>query len=90
MFKVTHTTVTVGATSTLVLAANQNRRHLLLQNDSDEVIYVSFGKAAVANEGIRLAAAGGSYEMVSDTVYSQVINAICASGSKKLLVTHGT
>lgn len=87
--KVTQTTITVGNVTTQVLSANQKRRHLVLQNDSDEVIYVAFGKAAVLNAGIRLAASGGQYEMFGDLVYGHVINAICASGSKKLLVTFG-
>ncbi len=88
--KVTHETITVGNTTTQVLAANPKRRHLLLQNDSNEIVYVSFGKAAVLSEGVRLAASGGQFEMFGDLVYGHVINAICASGSKKLLVTHGT
>lgn len=86
--KRTHATVTVGNTSTLVLAADLKREHLLLINDSDEIIYISFGQTAVANTGIRLNAAGGSFEM-TDTVYQQAIYGICASGNKKLLVTSG-
>lgn len=88
--RVTHATVTVGNTTTAILTANQKRRHLLLQNDSDEIIYVSFGKAAVLHEGVRLAASGGQFEMFGDLVYGHAINAICTSGSKKLLVTWGT
>jgi hypothetical protein len=86
--KRTHATVTVGNTSTLVLAADLKREHLLLINDSDEIIYVSFGQPAVLNTGIRLNTAGGQFEMV-DTVYQQAIYGICASGNKKLLVTSG-
>ncbi len=82
-------TVTVANTSTKVVDANLSRRHLLLINDSDEVMYVALGKAAVANEGIRINSAGGSYEMVEGAVYSHTIYAICASGGKKLLVTQG-
>jgi hypothetical protein len=87
--RVTQATITVGNVTTAVLTANQKRRHLLLQNDSDEVIYVAFGKAAALNAGIRLAAAGGQYEMYGDLVYGHAINAICTSGNKKLLVTSG-
>ena len=87
--RVTQTTITVGNVTTQVLAANQKRRHLILQNDSDEVIYVAFGKAAALNAGIRLAASGGLYEMFGDLTYGHVINAICSSGNKKLLVTSG-
>jgi len=91
MFRIEHETVTVGNTTTAVLAQNQKRRYLLLQNDSNEVIYVAFGKPAVLNEGIRLAASGGQFEMIGDSgIYGQAINGICTSGSKDLLVTYGT
>jgi hypothetical protein len=86
--KRTHATVTVGNTSTLVLAADIKRSYLLLINDSDEVMYVSFGQPAVLNTGIRLNANGGQFEMV-DTVFQQAIYGICASGNKKILVTSG-
>jgi hypothetical protein len=86
--KRTHATVTVGNTSTLVLAADLKREHLLLINDSDEIMYIAFGQPAVANTGIRLNANGGQFEMV-DTVYKQAIYGICASGNKKILVTAG-
>lgn len=90
MLRVTQSTVTVGNISTLVLAQNEKRQHLLLQNDSDEVIYVAIGKAAALNAGIRLAAAGGTFEMAAGSaVYTHAIYAICTSGSKKLLVTSG-
>ena len=87
--RVTQTTITVANTTTAVLSAEQKRRHLLLINDSDETIYVGIGKPAVMNEGVRINSAGGSYEMIDGSVYLHAINAICASGGKKLLVTQG-
>lgn len=87
----THTVVTVGATTTQIVAANANRKYLLLINDSDENIYLKLGAAGVINAGIRLNANGGSYEMfaIVGNIYTGAINGICASGSKKLLVTEG-
>ena len=87
----THTVVTVGATTTAALAANTSRIHALLINDSDEAVYIKLGAAAVLNAGIRLNANGGSYEMseAAGNLYTGAINAICASGSKKLLITEG-
>ena len=87
----THTAVTVGAATTVAKAANANRKYLLLVNDSDEVVYVKLGAAAVLNQGIRLNASGGSYEMSGalGNLYTGAVNAICASGSKTLLVTEG-
>ena len=88
---ITHTHPTIGSTTTAALAANTSRRYALLENDSDEVIYVKIGAAAVLNQGIRINASGGSYEMSAEigNLNTGAINAICASGSKVLLVVEG-
>jgi hypothetical protein len=87
----THTAPSVAATTTEVLAANSSRLYGLLVNDSDEAIYIKIGTSAVMNEGIRLNPIGGSYEMSREigNLNTAVINAICASGSKVLLVLEG-
>lgn len=85
------TAVTIGTTATAVLAANGNRAGAVLINDSDEVIYLKLGTVAVSpavlNEGIRLNAAGGSFTIDQNFLYTGAINAISTNGSKKLLVT---
>ena len=53
----------VTTATTEVLAANANRTYAVFINDTDAVIYLNFGAAAVANSGVRLNASGGSYEM---------------------------
>lgn len=83
-----HTAVTVGATTTKAADANTSRKYLLLINDSDEAIYIKFGANAVMNEGIRLDASGGVFEM--DTLIdTRQVNSICTTGSKTLLVSEG-
>ena len=79
--------VTVGNTDTSVLAANNSRKSATFVNDSDESIYLQLGAAAVLNEGIRLNAAGGSYEINHTNLFTGAVNAICTSGSKVLTVT---
>jgi hypothetical protein len=59
----TNLTGNATAASTVIVAAKPTRRYLLIQNDSDTVIYLGIGAAAVANAGVRLAASGGAYEM---------------------------
>ena len=86
---VTHTPVTVGAGTTAVAAANADRKWLLLVNNSDETIYVKLGAAAVAGQGIRINAAGGSLELTGGSLYVGAVNGICASGGKVVLVTEG-
>ena len=79
----TNGAVTVGATSTAVLAANSARKEFVLTNDSDEVIYVSFAATAVMNQGVYLGANGGA---LFNDVYTGAVSAICASGAKNLCV----
>lgn len=85
----THTAVSVGSSSTSVLASNAYRVYALLVNDSDEAIYVKLGAAAVLNQGVRINPGGGSLEISSKlgNLYTGAINGICTSGSKALLVT---
>lgn len=86
-----HTAVSVGNTSTAVLSHDDYRRYVLLQNDSDAVLYLKFdGAAAVMNEGFRLGI-GEKIEfsgLLNNAVAPTLeIRAISAVGSKNLLVT---
>ena len=88
----THTAPPAGAASGALLAANANRIYALLINDSDTNVYIKLGAAAVLNQGIRLNANGGSYEMSLElgNLYRGAVNGIAASGSGKVvLVTEG-
>ncbi len=78
---------TVGSSTTAILVANASRTHAIVVNDSDEVIYLGLGVAAVLNRGIRLNAAGGWYEITLTNLFKGAINAICTSGSKVATVT---
>jgi hypothetical protein len=92
-FTPTHTAVNVAATSTSVIAANTNRVGLLLVNDSDTVIYIKLGAAAVANQGIRINANGSSFEMnaeLGNLCNSAVYGIHASTGNKVLLVTEYT
>jgi len=86
----TTSSVTVGNSSTTVLAANANRKGAVFVNDSDETIYLARGSTAVMNQGIRLNANGGSFEINATNLYTGVVSAICASGGKNLCVEEGT
>lgn len=71
----------VGATSTLVYDSDDERKVVVLTNDSDEVIYLGLGAAAQMNKGIRLNKAGGAATI---SKYVGLVYAICASGGKVL------
>ena len=87
---ITNGTLSVGATTTVLLAENLDRKWAVFVNDSDEVIYLGFGTAAVLNTGLRLNAAGGTFEMTTFNCYQGAINAICTSGTKNLAYMEGT
>ncbi len=84
------TSVSVDATTTVVVAENTKRGGLIMVNDSDETIYLALGADAVLNKGIRLNAAGGVYEINWTNMTHEAVNAICASGSKNLTVHEST
>ena len=87
----TPASISVGATSTLVLAADSDdeREEVILVNDSNEAIYISVGTAAIMNKGIRLNACGGSVTWNYPQVPTEAIYAICTSGTKNLTLTYG-
>lgn len=93
LITLTHPTpLGVTTTSQQAVAANTNRQYLLLVNDSDTIIYVKVGATAVANQGIRLNAGGGNYEMSqgADNVDTAAVNAIHGgTGTKTLLIAEG-
>lgn len=74
-------TITTGATSQQVAAANTARRYLVFQNHSDTDMWVNFGVAAVATQpSIKLVANGGAYEPLVPPIGT--VNVICASSGK--------
>lgn len=83
-----HTKLDVATSSGEALAARPTRNYLLLENDSDTVIYIKFDAPAVLNEGIRLNASGGAYELYGDIIEAGAVNAIHGgAGTKRLLVS---
>jgi hypothetical protein len=85
----TNTKVSVGSSSTSVLALNASRKFAIFVNDSDETIYLNLSGTAVMNEGIRLNANGGSYEINLNNLYTGAVTGICSSGTKNLTVVEG-
>ena len=84
-----HAAVTCANTTTEALALNGGRVSALFVNDSTQTIWIALNQAAVANEGIRLNANGGSY-YISDldgNLDREAVNCIVASGTGLILVT---
>ncbi len=87
----TRTAPTIGSSTTLALAANNDRLYALFANNTDETIFIEIGGDAVQDESIPLSPLGGSYEMSREigNLNTGVINGICSSGGKKLVVLEG-
>lgn len=81
--------VDAAATTTLILAANATRKFATFVNDSDETVYLALGQDAALNQGIRLNANGGGYEINATNLFTGAINGISTSGSKKIVYTEG-
>ena len=94
---VTHGTPQAGTVSGTVLAANADRKWLLVQNVSDTDIYISLGTAAaVTAKGILLKALAGGviHGQIEQAkglgnVWTGPITAISSAAAKSLLITEG-
>ncbi len=85
---VAHTEVTVGVASTQIVAANPNRRYLLIQHVGTNPVFLRFDEtAAVLNEGFRLTA-GEIFEWPgpNNALYREAVNGIVLAGTEDLLV----
>ena len=83
-----NTNVTVTTASSLILAANANRKYLIIQNkDASGNIYINFGATATVANGLKLPP-GASYELDSN-VLTAAINAIgdIASNTNIVIIT---
>ncbi len=89
---IAHTTASITSASGAALAVNNDRKYALLINDGSVDVYLNLGGTAVANQGIRINANGGSYELSRDmgNLFDGVINGITASGTATVLVTEGS
>lgn len=82
--------VDVGTVSTLILAANANRRYAAIINDSDTPIYLAINAAAALNSGIRLNAGGGAYEINWTNLHGLALYGIHGStGFKRVTAVEG-
>ena len=79
----------VGTVSTEIKAANGARRYLLIQNKGATDIYITLnGAAATTDNGIKVDAAGGSYEL-QGFVPVAAINAISSAANSAVIVVEG-
>lgn len=85
-----HATASVATTAAQILAQDNAREYLLIQNTSDTAVYIKFNEAAVAGEGVMLAP-GDAYEVYSALLGNSAANYVSAihggEGNKTLLIS---
>lgn len=85
-------TINSGTVSAQLVAANPDRKYLRVQNESDSNVWLQLGTAAaVANEGVRVAA-GAAFEMTRGqaNVWSGAVQAIGTAASKRITYVDGS
>lgn len=88
-------TVSITSAETSVLAANDRRRWVVLQNNSTNDIWVkvdSSTTALTANNGIKLAASGGTLTITDNgqaNPAANAVKAIVSSGTSTLTFSEG-
>ncbi|GAG58549.1 unnamed protein product, partial [marine sediment metagenome] len=83
------TFATIGVVTAIALAANPNRVDCDFVNDSDNIIYLARGNAAVIGSGIRLNPNGGTYHMGTNNLFYGAINAIATGAASNLTISEG-
>lgn len=79
----------VGVTSSVVLAANSDRKSAIFTNASDTDMFLSRSDTAELNKGIFLPALGGRYEINQTNLYQGDVSAICSVATKRLCIEEG-
>jgi len=85
----THAAISCTSSTGEALAENGGRVSALFINDGTSTIWIAINQSAVANEGIRLNANGGSYYITDadGNLDRDAVNCITASATVVLLVT---
>lgn len=81
------TSVTAAVASTTVLAANANRKGMMLYNDSTAILYLAFAATASTTSYTLQVAAGGYYEMPIKPVYTGLLTGIWSAANGSVRVT---
>lgn len=84
-----NTRPTCTTTSSIILAANANRKYASIFNQSGVILYIKLGNTAVTNQGIRLPN-NTLFEINANNLWLGDIHAVVGSGSQQIEVFEGT
>lgn len=86
---VTNGKKTVTTSSSEIFDADETRKTLILTNDSAYDVWLGFGEAAVADEGLLLAGYGGYLKLDTYGMYEGKIYAIAIGTATTIAYTQG-
>ncbi len=81
--------VSVGNTSTEIVAANTSRKWCVITNIGNRDIFVAIGQTALINKGIFLGRNGGSLLMDAGIMSIESVNGITTSGTSDVIFQEG-
>lgn len=84
------TNVTASASNQTLLAANANRKRVVIYNDSTATLYLKFGTTASTTSYTYKLSGGDTYESPALPVYTGQIDGIWASATGAARITEGT
>ena len=82
-------TITTGGASQLAVPENLTRKYLLVQNVSDEAMWIMFGTNAIEGQPSMKLLPNGSYVMESTFISSQPLYIIGATTGKEFSIWEG-
>jgi len=82
--------VSASASNVTLLAANANRKRVVVHNDSTATLYLKFGATASATSFTHKLIGGAVYESPSMPVYTGIIDGIWSSATGAARVTEFT
>lgn len=83
----TLTNVASSASNVTLVAANPNRRGLIIYNESTAVLSIKFGATASATSYTQRLQPNTGYEMSAHTLYTGIIDGIWASANGSARIT---
>ena len=86
----TLSSVSASASNQTLLAANANRKRVIIHNDSTATMYIKFGAAASATSFTYCLYGGDTYESPALPIYTGIIDGIWASATGAARITEGT
>lgn len=79
--KAASTAVALGTSDASIIAANEQRKRLIICNGSTNNVWIAFGDTAVVGKGVFLAPSGGTFEVDPMEIFTGAVRGISEAGA---------